>query len=422
MDVNILCNYANLKRDLNDIAGSINLYKKAYDINNNLPIVLHNLAGSYQILGDFEKSKKYLKILIEKFPKITKANKMLSDVTDYNKDDFHQKEMLIKINDISLNEEEKIPLYFSLAKSYEDQKKFDESFKFTKQGNESAKNIIKKSGLSIQNEIDQFDNIKNIFSDVNFNKIYNDNNRGNNLFFILGLPRSGTTLAHQIIASHSKVYGAGELTLLSQLVQKNIENKDFLNIFKKKSEKNHEKITNIVKKYNEKLSFFNNEKKIILDKSPLNFRLIGFIKILFPNAKIIHCTRNLKDTALSIYKNIFDGFSLPWSYDQKDIVKFISLYLDLMKFWETKIPDFIYELNYENLVNDQENQSKKLFKFCKISWEKDALNFYKKKVPIKTASITQARGPIYKSSVNSNEKYYKYLNFFSELELLEKNK
>ena len=91
-----------------------------------------------------------------------------------------------------------------------------------------------------------------------------------------------------------------------------------------------------------------------------------------------------------------------------------------MKFWKTKMPDFIYELNYENLVNDQENQSKKLLKFCKISWEQDVLNFYNKKTPIKTASITQAREPIYKSSVNTSKKYYKYLNFFSELELLDK--
>ena len=419
-NVNILCNYANLKRDLNDISGSIELYKKAIKINNNLPIVLINLAGSYQTLGDFEKSKKYLKILLKKFPKMTKANKMLSDVTDYSKDDSHQKEMLKKINDTSYNEEDKISLYYALAKSYEDQKKFKESSNFTERGNRSTKNIIEKNGISIKNEIYHFNNIKKIFSDVNFNKITNKNDIGNNLIFVLGLPRSGTTLTHQILASHSEVYGAGELTLLSELIRKNIENKDFLNIFKNNSEKNDKKIIEITKKYNEKLSFFNTKKKIIVDKSPLNFILIGFIKILFPNAKIIHCTRNLKDTALSIYKNVFDGFALPWSYNQKDIVKFISLYLDLMKFWKTKMPDFIYELNYENLVNDQENQSKKLLKFCKIPWEQDVLNFYNKKTPIKTASITQAREPIYKSSVNTSKKYYKYLNFFSELELLDK--
>ena len=418
-DVNVLCNFANLKRELNDVKGSISFYEKAFKINNNLPIVLHNLAAAYQIIGEFKLSIKYLKLLIKNFPKLTKAHKMLSDVIDYNKDNTHQKEMLLKLKDNSYNDENKISLYFALAKSFEDQKKFNESFNYIKKGNDISKKILMKTEFSLKNEKDQFDNIKKIFKDINLNNNDNKNNRGKNLIFIVGLPRSGTTLTHQIIGSHSKVYGAGELTILSNLVKRIYENSDLMKIIKNNSEKSHEKIVNIADNYIEKLSYFKTEKKIVLDKSPLNFRFIGFIKIIFPNAKIIHCTRNLKDTALSIYKNIFDGFALPWSYDQNDIIKFISIYLDMMKYWNNKIPEFIYESNYEKLVNNQETQSKKLFKFCNLSWETDTLTFFNKKNPIKTASITQARGPVYKSSVNSIKRYTEHLSFFKELDKFE---
>ena len=142
-NVNLLCNYANLKRDLNDIKGSIKLYKKAFDINNNLPIVLQNISGSYQIIGEFENSKKYLKKLISNFPEMTLANKMLSDVIDYNKDDSHQKEMLLNLKNKSYSEEQKIPFYFALAKSYEDQKNLDKSFNYTNQGNIVSKKMCK---------------------------------------------------------------------------------------------------------------------------------------------------------------------------------------------------------------------------------------------------------------------------------------
>ena len=418
-NVNLLCNYANLKRDLNDIKGSIKLYKKAFDNNNNLPIVLQNIAGSYQIIGEFENSKKYLKKLINNFPEMTLANKMLSDVIDYNKDDSHQKEMLINLNNKSYSEEQKIPFYFALAKSYDDQKYLAKSFNYTNQGNIVSKKIITKNGYSIKREINQFSYIKKIFENTDLNKINNKKKLGNNLIFILGLPRSGTTITHQIIASHSKVYGAGELTLLDQLIEKNLNNMNFLNIFKDNSEKNNEKIIEIAETYINKFNFFKTEKSVFLDKSPLNFRFIGFIKVLFPNAKIIHCTRNLKDTALSIYKNTFDGFSLAWSYNEDDIIKYISLYLDLMKFWNEKIPGFIYESNYEELVNNQEIQSKKIFDFCNLSWESKVLKFFNTDTPIKTASIKQARGPIYKSSINSSKKYSKYLDFYKKLDRLE---
>jgi hypothetical protein len=109
-----------------------------------------------------------------------------------------------------------------------------------------------------------------------------------------------------------------------------------------------------------------------------------------------------------------------WSNNQEDLVEYISLYLDLMKFWKKKIPNFIYNLNYEKFINNQKEQTEKLLNFCELNWEEDCLNYNKKATAIKTVSATQARKPIYKTSLNLYEKYYNYLDMFKKIEELEK--
>jgi hypothetical protein len=142
---------------------------------------------------------------------------------------------------------------------------------------------------------------------------------------------------------------------------------------------------------------------------------IGLIKVLFPTAKIIHCKRNLKDTALSIYKNMYEGLALFWSYDQQYLLKFINLYKDLMSFWHQKMPNYIYDCHYENLVNNPIEETKKLIKFCNLDWEENCLDHTKNKTGIKTVSIEQARKPIYKNSVNLNKSYLEYLDFLNQI-------
>ena len=208
--------------------------------------------------------------------------------------------------------------------------------------------------------------------------------------------------------------------ILDQFMKKSMNNQNFISLFESHSINNDEKIKSIVNNYFSKISYIKTSKNIILDKNPLNFQWLGFIRILFPNAKIIHCTRNLKDTALSIYKNSFEINSIVWSNWQEDLVQYISIYLNLMKFWEKKIPNFIYNLNYEKLINNPEEQVKKLINFCELNWEEDCLNYNKKVTAIKTVSIVQARKPIYKTSLNSYKKYSEYLEMFKNIEDLEK--
>ena len=415
-NINALVNYANLKRETNKYKEAIKFYEEAYKLDDKNQIILINLAGVYQIVGNFDFSKKLLEKLLGINPKNTLAHKMLSIMKKYQAEDKHQKEMLKLLENNSFDEYEKATLYFAISKSYEDQKNYKKSSDFFIKANNIQKKIHKN--YSINTEIKLFEKIKNIFKKTIFDK-YPNFSGNKELIFIVGLPRSGTTLAHQILAAHSKVYGADEMVILDTFMQKNIrENNDvnFNYLFENFNEINEEKLKKIVESYFSKISYIKTNKGIILDKNPLNFQWLGFIRILFPKSKIIHCKRNLKDTALSLYKNAFEINSIVWSNDEENIVKYISIYLNLMKFWEEKLPKFIYNLDYEKLVENKEKEIKKILNFCNLNWEDDCLNFNKKENPIKTVSVAQARKSIYKTSIKGYEKFKDYLNFFEKLE------
>ena len=157
------------------------------------------------------------------------------------------------------------------------------------------------------------------------------------------------------------------------------------------------------------------ENKIIVDKMPFNFQWIGFIKILFPKAKIIHSNRNIVDSTFSIYRNLFEGPTMGWAYNQNYLIKYVNLYSNLMSFWKQKMENFIYDCHYETLVSDQLNETKKVLKFCNLEFENNCMNYDKNKTPVKTVSISQARQKIYKSSVNLSNKYVGYFPFLNQI-------
>ena len=164
--------------------------------------------------------------------------------------------------------------------------------------------------------------------------------------------------------------------------------------------------------YLDKVSLIDNSNKCLTDKAPLNFRWIGFINTIFPNSKIINCKRNSLDNCWSIYKNNFDA-GLNFSFNLNDLGKFYNLYEDLIFFWKSKYPNKIYDLEYEKLINDQENEIKKILAFCELEWDPNCLKHYNNNRLIKTVSTVQARQPIYISSIKLSDSYSGYL---SELE------
>ena len=146
------------------------------------------------------------------------------------------------------------------------------------------------------------------------------------------------------------------------------------------------------------------------DKLPINFLWIGLIKLILPESKIIHCYRNSKDNIFSIYKNHFPGGKVTFAYDLKETIEYYNLYFDLMNYWNSIFPNFILNLKYESLVENLDTEIKNILKFCNLDWSINCLNFHENKKPIKTASDTQVRSKIYKTSIDYWKNYKKYLN------------
>ena len=410
--LNTLLNYGNLKNDLNQNEEAIFYYKEANKIDNKNITIIYNLALAYQDMGDFSNAKIYFNKILELDPKFTKADRMLSRITNYLPNDKHFEQMKKKINSKDIGNNNKIDLNFALAKACEDFSDFKESFNYISSGNNLKKqNIIydnKKITKLFNDNIEFFDNF-------NFDFLKNNNIESKKkIIFIVGMPRSGTSLVEQIISSHSNVYGSGELPYLKVLVGKH-----FFRDGKLDSDAISTNSFSLIQdQYFNFLSKYKIQEKIITDKAPLNFIWIGFIKMLFPDAKIIHCKRNPKDTCLSLYKNIFDD-SLDFTYDLDDLLCFFKDYYNLMKFWKKKFPDYIYDVSYENLIKDPSKQIKELISFCELDWENSCLEHHRNKKTIRTVSAVQARKPIYSSSVNTSEKFTIYLkDFFEKLNSL----
>lgn len=408
--INGLVNFGNLKRDMNNFLGALEEYKKANEINNKLAIINFSLALSYQGLGEFKLAIEYSNKTLDIDPKFTKADKIISQSKKYIAGDDHIIEMEKKVKNNTLSVIQKSNLHFALGKAYEDTENIKKSIENLQIGNELKRKSI---NYNFDNEVILFEKIKKIFNQVELNNNEENFITNKNVIFILGMPRSGTTLVEQIITSHSNVYSAGELPYLSKVISEELFEENQISVIKSVSKLNNEGKV-LAQKYLDYIDQIDTNKNFITDKAPLNFRWIGFINKILPNSKIIHCSRDPKDNCLSLYKNLFEA-GLNFSYDQKELANYYALYNDLLNFWHDKIPNFIHNIKYENLINNQELESKKLIKFCDLNWDDNCLSFHKNTAPIKTMSTAQARQPIYKSSVNSYEKYSPYLGTLNNI-------
>tara|TARA_E500000178_G_scaffold25603_1_gene23555 strand:+ start:165 stop:1685 length:1521 start_codon:yes stop_codon:yes gene_type:complete len=386
--LHILNNLGNLKRETYKIEESIQYYKKVLSIQSDAVPSLFNLVGIYRITNQKENSKQYCKKILELNKKLTDADRQYSLVHNYVENDPHLIEMLKKVNDEGLSNLEKIHLYYGLHKAYEDIKNYKSAFKYLKIGNDLLKKETKYN--SSQDET----RIKNFINFYKKNKKIKTTGDHRGLIFIVGMPRSGSSLVEQILASHKKVFGGGEISYMQEIANKIIS-----------EEKIDTSVMNGYKnQYLALIDELNNSSSIFTDKELLNFINIGLILKLFPNARIINCTRDPVDNCWSIYKNFFP-IKTQFVNDFKDITKFYRLYLNTMKFWQEEFPKNIFNLNYETLIENPKDQIEKILNFCNLEWDENVMNHHKSSRIIRTLSFDQANKPISKKVSNTIKNY-----------------
>ena len=227
--------------------------------------------------------------------------------------------------------------------------------------------------------------------------------------FIVGMPRSGTTLAEQVLASHPAVHGAGELPLMERLCaalpQHNPEGTPYPEGLAKLSDKG---LSAMAATYMEQASARAGDARIITDKSPLNFRHLGLIARLFLDARIVHCRRDALDTCLSCYfQNFANGQD--YSFDLESLGRFYCDYRWMMEAWADRLPIPVFDLDYEDLVSDLDGMGRKLLAFCSLDWHPDCGRFFETDRPVLTASRAQVRRPVYTTSIGKWRRYEKHL-------------
>ncbi|MDC0221795.1 sulfotransferase, partial [Gammaproteobacteria bacterium] len=298
-------------------------------------------------------------------------------------------------------------LSFALAKAHEDLKDYAASFHYFKIANDLIK---KRIGYSIDNERKVFEGTKKLFSP----QIPSVSASESTVcpIFIVGMPRSGTTLTEQILASHSMVHGAGELTVMGEKLASLLEpklNDPSMPGF------SIEEVQGIREGYLKELEALGVSEQVIVDKMPTNFRSIGAIISAFPEAKIVHTNRDPMAVCWSNYKHFFvasmsgSARAIGFSSDLDDLAEYYKLYLDLMAFWRERFPGRIYDLDYESLTLNQEDETRRLLEFCELDWEDNCLDFHENRRAVRTASLSQVRKKIYTGSSEAWKKYEKYL-------------
>ena len=392
-------NLGNVQRDIGQMDAGVNSLKKAIAIKPDFAQAQNNLGVSFQERNKIDDAIKQYEKAIALNPDYVSAHHHLSVLKKYTASDPHIVQMQSLLSSSNLSQSDRSHLCFALAKVNEDLGKQDELFEFLHEGNRLRKEELNYS----------LDNSKNLSSIIKkmFSSTLSISFEPSTIqpIFIVGMLRSGTSLVEQIIASHHLVYGAGELTTLADLIEPILRE----HVSKDEYKLSEKTFLSIRQNYLAALSGLNVSEDVITDKMPLNCQYIGFILSAFPQAKIIHMKRDARATCWSIYKHYFSSVGNGWAYNLDDLAGFYGIYSNIMDFWHQAFPSKIYDLNYEDLTNNQEEETKKLLEYCELDWDENCLNFHASKRVVKTASALQVRQKMYQGSSEAWKKHEKYL-------------
>jgi hypothetical protein len=310
----------------------------------------------------------------------------------------------------NMHQNELIQMHFALGKAYESNKQFNKSFKHYKEGNWQQRKQISYNAedykISIDEMINFFENNNNILD-------LKAEAGSDEPIFILGLPRSGSTLIEQILASHSLIEGTQELPNI-MAISRDIKLIDQKNGYPDNLLKlNQSSFDELGKKYIDETKWARSSKPFFIDKMPNNFFHIGLIKLILPKAKIIDARRNPMDACFSCFKQYF-AKGQHFTYDLDDIARYYKDYVRLMDFWNKLFPDEIFTIQYEQIIENPNDRISDLLEFCNVKFEDNCLNFHKSKRAVKTASSEQVRQPMYKTGINYWRNYIKNLDVLLE--------
>jgi hypothetical protein len=307
-------------------------------------------------------------------------------------------------------------LNFALAQILDKSGSYDEAFAHCRRANELRQEIDRRCG-HVYDPAEQSryaDRQIATFTPAYFERVRSFGSDSELPVFVVGMPRSGTTLAEQIIASHPRAHGAGELRDIGRMVGTLPQRLGGADNYPECLARLDEATARaLAEEYLQRLRQLGGEAVRVVDKFPTNFLYLGLIATLFPRARVVHCRRDPIDTCLSCY---FQNFAdpLPFKLDLGHLGHYYCEYERLMAHWTRVLPVPVFELRYEELTADQEAVSRRLVEFCGLEWDERCLRFHEARRPVQTASALQVRRPLYRSSVGRWKRYESHLRTLLE--------
>jgi tetratricopeptide (TPR) repeat protein len=392
-------------------------FDKALKLSPNYLAALLQLAHIDIIEGHLDAASDRLNLVLEISPEHPHALRQLAHIKKTEPfDKSNVDELEAKLASLDKDDNLHIDLRFALADHLDQKDEHDRAFEHLIQANQLS---AKKNPFQLQHITEQVKNTIDYFSKETIEKLREIGSASQCPVFILGMPRSGTTLAEQILSSHPGIFGAGELPEISRIRYRiqNLTQKNFPECM------NHvepEQLNEIAENHVQYLNQLAPEATRVIDKMPFNYYYIGLILSLFPNAKIIHSIRNPLDTCLSCYFLKFSS-KLSFTYNMEHLGEIYKLHDEIMQHWKSMFPEQIYTLSYEKLVESPKEETQKLLDFIELDWHDNCLMHHENQRPVKTASNWQVRQPIYTTSVDRWKNYQKHLHPIAEILNLDLN-
>jgi tetratricopeptide (TPR) repeat protein len=362
---------------------------------------LGQVAMLHRRFGRFEESVRILRRIVTKEPELPDTYLQLALVDATTPDDVDR---MVSLHGATTDGETRIKLGFALGKIFQDAGDYEKSYAYYEGANRAQRSTLT---YSIDDDAAELTAIISTFTEKTFVAPRPAGDATSQPIFIVGMPRSGSSLIEQILASHRSVLGGGEMNLMGR-VQNTMEHEagSLASFVAGRPD-----LRPWAAAYLEPVlaALKQSRKSRFTDKQLLNFKRIGLIKLMFPDARIVHCVRNPLDHLFTIWRRPFGDDKIGYAYDQRELGAYYRLYTAVMEHWDRVLPGFVFHQRYEDIVADPEASMRALLAYCNLDWDPAVIEFHRTERGVTTNSFAQVRKPLYGDSVGLAEPYRHHL-------------
>ena len=380
--------------------------REALALRPDLVIALDKLGVQLAATGEIEEARQCYRRALAIDPQNASIFYNLSLIERIPDDDPLLQTMEDLLHREETSSEDRMRLYFAFGRIRDSRKQYDTAFELWIEGNRIKRRTLTHSMEAERNFAAR---LRSVFTDEFMEARIGVGCPSRVPIFIVGMPRSGTTLVEQILAAHPQVYGAGELPNLNRMVNTTLKRLTGHDYPESVTAMTSDQFRQAGEEYDGTVRTLDTGAHRITDKMPVNFFHVGLAKLVLPQSKIIHCSRNALDTCVSCFSTLFMRASCPFAYDMRELGEFYSLYAELMEHWRKLAHVDFLDVHYETLVADQERVTRDLLSFCELPWDDSCLDFHRCRRPVHTASNVQIRQPMYSHAVERWRRYEKHL-------------